>query len=114
MAQYPVQNNQVSKSLQVYAKAMDLFADIVLLAHNLRNSRALVLDDNGAVVSSAVTDDTLEGANAIINQLSIVADGQSVAGAEAWQQVTAALIALAASFPDDYAAFMQISSEAAR
>ena len=104
---YPTQNNQVTASLQVMQKALDVFSEIVMLAHFLKISKALVLDpDTGAIVSSNVTDETLEGTNAEIAGLSFELDGATYTGAQAWQMATAALIALPIGVPDAVAAFM--------
>ncbi len=112
---FPTQNNQVTSSLKVMQQALTVFSEIVMLAHFLKISKALVLDpETGAIVSSSVTDETLEGTNVDIVPLSFELDGVTYTGAQAWQAATAALIALPIGVPDAVAAFMNDAIKAYR
>lgn len=112
---YQTQNNQVTSSLETMKKALEVFSDIVMLAHFLKISKALVLDqETGAIISSNVTDESLEGTNTDIKTLSFELNGVTYTGAQAWQVAVATLIALPISVPDEVASFMNDAIKAYR
>ena len=112
---FPTQNNQVTNSLKVASGALASFAEIVMLAHYAKISKALVLDPStGEIVSSNVTDETFEGTNLDLVGLSFTLNGVTYSGAEAWKKAFQVLILLPTFVPDEVAAYLADAIKAYR
>lgn len=106
------QNDAITMSVQIYEQSLALYEKIWGLYNWLRISGALTIDPvTGVVTGSNITPESLEGANIVLNDYSILTvDGRTLTGVEAWAEVTAAILSMPALIPDSFAQFMHLAS----
>lgn len=109
---YPVQNDQVTLTVQAFEVAIKLNDLLWGLVNRLKISGALVINPiTGVIEASNVTDETLQGANAALLEYEVLTvDGRTLTGAEAWREVTAALLSSPSLIPDSFAQFMDMAA----